>query len=157
MSSPLKARIAFVIAIGLLLASALVIYGTLRSFAKSERSVERSQQVEVLLGDTESAIASAARARLTYVFSGQAEDLAQYQHVLARIPAKLGELRQSTKDNRTQQSLCDHLEQLVNDRVQLWEKSVEIKQSGMPEPANLRRLACGSGLLQRVDDCACCS
>lgn len=134
MSSLLKARIAFVIAIGLLLACALVIYGTLRSFARSERLVERSQQVQVLLGETESAIASAARARLTYVFSGHAEDLTQYQHDLARIPAKIAELRQSTKDNATQQTHCDRLEKLVSDRISLWERSVEIKKNGMPAP-----------------------
>jgi signal transduction histidine kinase len=131
-SSPLKARIAFALAITLLLACALVVYGTLRSFAQSERLVEHTQQLEVLLGETESAIASAARARLTYVFSGQAEDLEVYQRDLARIPEKIGELRQGTGDNPTQQAHCDRLEQLVNARIQLWEKSVEIKKAGMP-------------------------
>ena len=134
MSSPLKARIAFALAIALLLACALVVYGTLRSFAQSERLVEHTQHVEVLLGETESAIASAARARLTYVFSGQAEDLEVYRRDLARVPAKVGELRQSTRDNPTQQAHCDRLEQLVNARMQLWEKSVEIKKAGMPAP-----------------------
>ncbi|MBV9183656.1 MAG: CHASE3 domain-containing protein [Acidobacteria bacterium] len=132
MSSPLKARIAFVIAIGLLLACALVIYGTLRSFAFSERLVERSQQIQVLLGETESAIASAARARLTYVFSGQPADLEQYQHDRALVTLKVDELRQSTRDNAIQQQHCDRLEQLVNDRIQLWERSIEIKKNAMP-------------------------
>jgi signal transduction histidine kinase len=133
-SSPLKARIAFALAIALLLACALVVYGTVRSFTQSERLVEHTQQLEVVLGETESAIASAARARLTYVFSGQAEDLEVYQRDLARVPEKLGELRQGTRDNRTQQAHCDRLEQLVNARMQLWEKSVEIKKAGMPAP-----------------------
>jgi CHASE3 domain sensor protein len=76
MSSLLKARIAFVIAIGLLLACALVVYGTLRA-SNSEVLVQHTQHIQVLLGTTESAIASAARARLNYVFTGQPEALTQ--------------------------------------------------------------------------------
>jgi signal transduction histidine kinase len=134
MSSRRKARIAFAVAISLLLACAPVVYGTLRGFAKSERLVEHTQQVQVVLGETESAIASAARARLTYIFNGDAEAFAQYQHAVSRIPTELAELRQSTKDDPAQQSHCDRLEQLVNDRIQLWEKSVALKKSGSPSP-----------------------
>ncbi|HEX6804980.1 MAG TPA: CHASE3 domain-containing protein [Terriglobales bacterium] len=134
MSSVLTARFAYWIAFGLLLVCALIVHSTVAGFRDSQRRVEHSQQVEVLLGDTESAIASAARARLTYVFSGDDAALAQYEQYLARIPVKLHELRQSTKDDAVQQSLCDQLDQLVNDRVQLWQKSVELKKSNTPEP-----------------------
>lgn len=134
MTSLLKARAAFVIAIGLLLACALTVYGTLRSFTESEHQVLRTQQVQVLLGDTESAIAFAARARLTYVFSGDDRSLAQYRQAAARIPMVLAELRKSTADNPIQQSNCDRLEHLVADRTALWEKSVALKQSGAPTP-----------------------
>jgi signal transduction histidine kinase len=134
MSSLLKARAAFIIAIGLLLACALIVYGAVRGFVTSVRSVEHTQQVEVLLGETESVIAYAARARLTYVFSGDDQALAQYQQAVSRIPVELSELRQITKDNPTQQASCDRLEQLVDDRIQLWEKSVALKKSGLPGP-----------------------
>jgi signal transduction histidine kinase len=135
MSGLLKARIAFAIAIGLLLACALVVYGTLRSFAASERLVQHTQQVQVLLGESEAAIASAARARMTYVLTGNEDDYGQYQQAAVRVPLKLAELRRSTKDEPNQQSACDHLEQLVNERTQLWEKSVALKRSGTPQPA----------------------
>jgi len=134
MSGLLKARIAFAIAIGLLLACALVVYGTLRSFAASERLVQHTQQVQVLLGETESAIASAARARITFVLSGDEEAYGQYEQALPRIPVKLAELRQSTRDEPAQQVECDRLEQLVYERTALWEKSVGLKQSGTPQP-----------------------
>src|SRR5215472_18611389 len=124
MSSVLTARIAYWIAFGLLLVCALIVHSTVAGFRESERRVEHSQQVEVLLGDTESAIASAARARLTYVFSGQDDALAQYQRDRVRIPAKLRELRQSTKDDPVEQSLCDELDELVSNRIELWEKSI---------------------------------
>jgi signal transduction histidine kinase len=135
MSSVLTARIAYWIAFGLLLVCALIVHATVSSFRESERRVEHSQQVQVLLGDTESAIASAARARLTYVFSGEDAALAQYQQDLERIPAKLRELRQSTKDDSVEQSLCDELDQLVNDRMELWQKSVRLRKSAVPGPA----------------------
>src|SRR5947208_10852013 len=114
MSSLPKARIAFVIAIGLLLACALVVYGALRAFTESERAVQHAQHVQVLLGTTESAIASAARARLTYVFNGDgdADALNQYQQAAASIPKELAELRESTKDNPDEQSQCDTLDKL---------------------------------------------
>src|SRR5215469_9945868 len=134
MSSVLTARIAYWIAFGLLLVCALIVHSTVAGFRESERRVEHSQQVEVLLGDTESAIASAARARLTYVFTGEDDALAQYQQNLVRIPAKLRELRQSTQDDPVQKSLCDELDQLVNDRMQLWEKSATLRKSAAPEP-----------------------
>ena len=134
MSSLLKARAAFTIAIGLLLACALMVYGTLSNFTVSERLVLRTQQVQVLLGETESAIAFAARARLTYVFSGDDESLDQYQKAVARIPTVLAELRKSTADNPVQQSNYDRLERLVADHTALWEKSVALKKSGAVAP-----------------------
>jgi len=134
MTSLLKARLALYIAIGLLLACAFMVYGTLRNFTESERQVLRTQQVQVLLGDTESAIAFAARARLTYVFSGEVQALAQYREAAARIPIVLAELRKRTADNPVQQTNCDRLERLAADRTALWEKSVALKQSGVPEP-----------------------
>lgn len=135
MSSLLKARVAFVIAIGLLLACALIVYGALQAFTESERAVQHAQHIQVLLGTTESAIASAARARLTYVFSGDATALAQYEQAVAIIPNQLADLRESTKDNREQQSQCDALEKLVLERMKLWEDSVSLKKSGRSEPA----------------------
>jgi CHASE3 domain sensor protein len=129
-----KARIAFVIAIGLLVACALLVYGTLRGLNNSEIRVEHTQHVQVLLGEVEAAIASAARARLTYVFSGNDDALRQYEAAVARIPAKLSELRESVKDDPAQLSYCSKLEQLITTRVGVWEKSIALKRSGAPEP-----------------------
>lgn len=132
MSDLLKPRIAFGIAIGLLLVCALVVYGTVRAFVDSERAVQRAQHIQILLGDTEAGIASAARARLTYVFSGDDEALAQYQHDVERIHQQLADLRSSTRDNPAQQHECDELERLAGDRIRLWQESIALKQSGRP-------------------------
>ncbi|HEV2698335.1 MAG TPA: CHASE3 domain-containing protein, partial [Terriglobales bacterium] len=99
MSGTLKARIAFLIAIGLLLACALIVYGTDRGFLADVELVQHTQNVEVLLSQTEAVIASAARERLTYVFSGDAQVLAQYEQSLLGIHKQLADLRLSTSDN----------------------------------------------------------
>lgn len=132
MLSRLTARIAFVIAICLLLVCAILVYSAVVNLAESERLVTHTHQVRELLGDTESTVASAARARLSYVFSGDNEAFAQYQRSVSRIPALLSQLRQSTSDNPKQQKHCDDLERLVNDRIQLWEESIALKRSGKP-------------------------
>ncbi len=135
MSSSVTARNAFVSAIGLLLVCAILIYGTLETFARSERGVNHTQQVRELLGETESDIASAARARLVYVFNSDDASLAQYQGSVAQIPIVLRELRQLTADNPAQQNNCTRLETAVNTRIQLWEESVALKKSGAPGKA----------------------
>ena len=135
MTSLLKARAVFAIAVALLVACAVMVYETVRSFTESERSVLHTQQVQVLLGDTESAIASAARARVTYVFSGDDPSLAQYRQAVARVPEVLQELRKSTSESPAQQRNCDRLGALVASRIALWERSVALKQSGAPELA----------------------
>jgi signal transduction histidine kinase len=135
MLSRLTARMAFAIAIGLLLVCAILVYNTVLNLAESERLVTHTHQVQELLGETESAIASAARARLSYVFSGDDAALTQYQRYVTHLPVVLNNLRQSTADNPNHQKHCDQLEALVNDRIQLWEKSVALKRSGLPSPA----------------------
>ena len=132
MLSRLTARIAFFIAICLLLVCAILVYGTVANLVESERLVTHAHQVQELLGETEATITSAARARLSYVFSGDADALAQYQRNVGHIPVVLSKLRHSTADNSSHQKLCDRLEALVNDRIQLWEKSVALKRSGQP-------------------------
>src|SRR5215470_6210745 len=135
MLSRLTARIAFFIAICLLLVCAILVYSAVVNLVESERLVIHTHQVQELLGSAESAIASAARARLTYVFSGDNQALEQYRRNFARIPAVLSQLRQNTADNPNQQTNCDKLEALVNDRMQLWEKSVALRQSGQAVPS----------------------
>lgn len=135
MSSSSTAKTAFAIAISLLLVCALLVYSTLTNFSKSQRAVEHSQQVRELLSETEADIATAARYRLIYVLNGENDTLTQYEQSVSQIPAVLGELRSVTADNPVQQSNCDRLEAAVNTRMQLWEKSVALRRSGVPEPA----------------------
>src|SRR5207237_9235087 len=128
----LTSLLSCVIAVGWLMVWSILVYSTVLILAESERLVTHTHQVQELLGETESAIASGARARLSYVFSGDDAALQQYQRYVAHIPVVLNNLRQSTADNPKQQKPCDQLEALVNDRVQLWENSVALKRSEPP-------------------------
>src|SRR5438105_11332342 len=109
MLSRLTARMAFAIAIGLLAVCAILVYSTLDNFSKSQQLVYNSQHVRELLGEAEYDIATAARARLTYVFNGEPEAIEQYQRSIAHIPPVLEALRRNTLDNPTQQKNCDRL------------------------------------------------
>jgi signal transduction histidine kinase len=140
MLSRLTARMAFAIAIGLLLACAMIVYSTLRNFSQSQQLVYHAQHVLELVGETESDIAAAARNRLTYVFDGGDQSLAEYRNTVAQIPAVLKELRQETADSPAQQQNCDRLDQFVNDRIQIWEKSVALRKSGAPSAAGQAEL-----------------
>ena|SRR6266496_2538765 len=140
MLSRLTARMAFAIAIGLLLVCALIVYNTLKNFFYSEELVYHTQHVLELVGRTESDIAAAARNRLTYVFDGGDYALEEYRQGVARIPGVLQELRRETGDSPAQQQNCDRLDKLVSDRVQIWEKSVDLKKSGAPSPASQSEL-----------------
>src|SRR5215813_12269656 len=135
MLSRLTARIAFIIAICLLLVCAILVYSTVVNLVQRERLVTHTHQVQELLGSAESSIASAARARLSYVLSGDNDALEQYRRNVTRIPVVVSELRRSTGDNPNQQKHGDQLERLVNDRIQLWEKSVALRKSGQAEAA----------------------
>src|SRR6266700_1865935 len=103
MLSRLTARMAFGIAMGLLLVCALLVYQTTINLAESERLVSRTHHVQELLGEAESTIASAARNRLTYVFSGDEDAFIKYQDSVVRIHLVLKDLRQNVADNPSQQ------------------------------------------------------
>ena len=135
MSSSISARVAFIVGIGLLLLCGALVFGTLGIFAWNQRWVEHSERVQELLGETESDIASAARDRLIYVYNGDSASLAHYEASAAEVPVVLRKLRQITADNPLQQRNCERLEAAVNNRIQLWEKSIALKKSGAPEQA----------------------
>lgn len=135
MSSSISARFAFTTGIALLIFCGVLVYGTLGIFAWNQRWVEQSEEVQDLLGETESDIASAARERLMYVFNGDGDSLAHYQQSVGAIPIVLAQLRQVTSDNPAQQRNCDRLQTAVNNRIHLWERSIALKKSGAPEQA----------------------
>lgn len=132
MSSRQQARLAFSLAIALLFVSGFATYWTFSNFSKAQALVNHTREVQSLLGEVESTIASAARARLTYIFEGSEDSYEQYQTAVQQIPIKLNQLRELTQDNPTQRENCDKLEIAVSSRIRLLERSVALKRSGQP-------------------------
>ena len=130
MSSRKQARLAFSLAIALLFVSGLSTYWSFSNFSRSQALVNHTREVQTSLGDVEAAIASAARARLTFAFTGTDEALDQYQLAVQDIPVKLNQLRELVNDNPSQRQDCDRLEVLVTSRIRLLERSVALKKSG---------------------------
>jgi signal transduction histidine kinase len=130
MSSRQQARLAFSLAMALLFVSGFATYWSFSNFSKSQALVNHTREVQSLLGEVESTIAAAARARLSYVFEGSEDAFDQYQNAVQQIPIKINQLRELTKDNPAQRENCDRLEVAVSNRVRLFERSVAIKRSG---------------------------
>ena len=130
MSSRKQARLAFSLAIALLFVSGFATYWSFSNFSRSQALVNHTREVQSLLGEVESTIAAAARARLTYVFEGSEDAFAQYQNAVQQIPVKLNQLRELTNDNPAQRQNCNQLEIVVSNRIRLFERSVALKRSG---------------------------
>src|ERR1051326_408682 len=100
MTSRTRANRAFVSAIILLGICGIATYISFSSLRASERWVSHSQEVRAAIGDVESSISSAARARMGYLTTGSDAELTAYRTGIARIPTEIGRLdRKSTRLN----------------------------------------------------------
>jgi signal transduction histidine kinase len=136
MSSAAKARIAFLIAIGLLLACGLVVYGTARAFTDSERSLLKVARNQALLGNTEAEVAAAAKARFTYLLGGGDAALDEYKRSAGLIEQLLSQLREGVQDDPRELAEYQKLQALISERMKFWEASIREKQLGAPADAS---------------------
>src|ERR1700683_4474226 len=106
MSSANKARLAFGLALGLLLLGGIATAVTIAVLVSSARWVAHTYEVKTALGEVSSSVSSAARARFDYVHSGDAGYLRQYESLKQEIRAHLEHVRDLTRDNPSQQLLA---------------------------------------------------
>jgi signal transduction histidine kinase len=139
MSSRKKARLAFVSALILLLACGVSASVTIVRFLRADRWVTHSYDVQLALGDLQSSLSAAARARASFLNSGDESNLASYSASKTEAHEKLVEIRDLTKDNPAQQGLCTQLDDNVLRRLELLDTSIELRKSGpLDEPTQLR-------------------
>jgi signal transduction histidine kinase len=131
MSPRKKAQAAFASALMLLFLSGLATYFATTRLLESERWVMHTHEVRAAVGDIDSAISRARRARSGFVLDGNPDFLNQFESALADIPSSLLYLRELTKDNPRQQELCSRLEDVIDRRVALFRKSIQV-QKGSP-------------------------
>jgi signal transduction histidine kinase len=160
MSPRKKARIAFVSALILLLACGVAASVTAVRFSHADRWVAHTYDVRLALGDLQSALFKAARARTAFLNSGDTSDLVSYGPAKSKAHEKLVSIRDLTKDNSAQQSYCSQLEDNVLRRLELLDTSIELRKAGPLDEATQLRLsrenvaAFGEfmDLMQKMDD-----
>jgi PAS domain S-box-containing protein len=101
-------------------------------FRLSERWVSHTYEVRAVLGDFEALLSAAGRARTSYLMSGSASDLADYQKAAAAVPIQLRELKDLTDDNPNQNSHLAEIDSSTANRLRQWEETIGKKQRNEP-------------------------
>jgi two-component system, NarL family, sensor kinase len=139
MSPRKKAQIAFASAVSLLALSGVAAYVSIVRLLESEELVIHTLRVQSALGDFTNAIAKVGRAATAYVATGNEEFLDDFQPYLDGVAPTMQHLRDLTKDNPAQQALCDRLQQVTQQRMLLFQRSIELKKnSPKDETAQVR-------------------
>jgi signal transduction histidine kinase len=133
-------QVAFAAAVVLLLLSGLATYATIVRLRTAERWVGHTRDVQSALGDLNSLGSRAGRARTRYVDTGEETFFQDYQQAAGEIPAKLQKIRELTVDNLEQQDSGLRLERITNLRLNLLNKSVQLKRGGSPDAQEQARL-----------------
>ena len=128
MSPRKKAQIAFASAVTLLALSGVAAYVSIVRLLESEELVIHSLRVQSALGDFTNAIARVGRVATAYVATGKEEFLGDFQPYLDEVPPTMQHLRDLTKDNPSQQALCERLQQSTEQRMLLFQRSIELKK-----------------------------
>lgn len=124
-----KAQVAFASAVILLCLSGLATYFTIVRLLESEKWVVHSHEVQAALGNVDSAAAEAGRARSGYAITESADFLGNFEAAVPKVREALQHVRELTLDNPRQQELCTHLEQLMQNRLALFQESIELRES----------------------------
>lgn len=122
----------FLFAILLLCVSGTAIYFSFSYFLEGEHWVAHTQEVRDAVGEVETSISAAARARTSFLMSGHAAALDEYHQAASRIPGEIARLRYLTEDNPDQVKRCAELAALTNARLSAWDEAVGKKQQGKP-------------------------
>ncbi len=127
-----RIRTVFVSAFVLLGVCAVATYLSFFYFRTGERWVSHTQEVRGVVGDLESVVNRAARARMNYLISGDDSELTEYRAAASQIPARMRRLRELATDSRLQHQHCEQLESILNSRMHIWEDTIAQKQQNRP-------------------------
>lgn len=128
MSPRKKAQVAFASALMMLCLSGLATYFAITRLLESERWVIHTHVVMGVIGDIDSSLLRAGRARTGYVVSGTDDFLAQFETTASELPPLLHNLRELTKDNPKQQELCSRLEDATASRITFLRESIRLQK-----------------------------
>jgi signal transduction histidine kinase len=117
----------------LLFLSGLATYFAITRLLESEKWVVHTHEVRVAIGDIDSALSRAGRARSGYVLEGNDDFLNQFEAAVLEIPPILRRLRELTRDNPRQQDLCSRLEDVTNRRIAMFRESIRLHKETSPD------------------------
>jgi PAS domain S-box-containing protein len=130
MSQRAKARPVFLSAILLLGLCAVSTFFSFLAFRAGERLVSHTQEVRAAIGDLEATLNTAGRARMSFLLSGDSDDLSEYRTATAHATGQLAQIKNLTHDNAVQRVNCENLETITRNRLQIWEQEITEKQQG---------------------------
>src|SRR6202050_5489256 len=125
-----RAKLAFVSAVALVLIGSLAATITVARLSNSAKWVAHTYQVQLGVNNVEFVLSEAARARLSYVSSGDEIYLASFDSANNQAAADLLNIRQLTMDNPRQQELCSQLETIGNRRIQVLRAAIDLRKTG---------------------------
>jgi signal transduction histidine kinase len=125
-----KAGIAFASALTLLTIGGIATSITIWNLLDSLRWLAHSYQVEVALGDVDSTLTEAARARAMYIANGRPDYYKQFGNAIGGIPMALEHTESLIHDNPSQLDLIHQLEDLSAKRCAILQQSVTLRHDG---------------------------
>jgi signal transduction histidine kinase len=155
-----RTQLAFGTAVILLLLSGMAAYFTVVRLRTAQRWVSHTRDVQSSLADISNISNRAGRARTRYVDSGNESFFDEYQAAAGEIPSKLKLVEALTSDNPEQHELGESLASITNRRLDLLNRSVQLKRSGSADAQEQGRLrqeiidvsAEADSLLQKMQD-----
>jgi len=155
-----RTQLAFGPAVILLLLSGMAAYFTVVRLRTAQRWVSHTRDVQSSLADISNMSNRAGRARTRYVDSGNETFFDEYQAAAGEIPRKLKLVEALTSDNPEQHELGESLASITNRRLDLLNRSVQLKRSGSSDAQEQGRLrqeiidvsAEADSLLQKMQD-----
>jgi signal transduction histidine kinase len=134
MPSSTKSKSEFALALLLLCLSGTATGLVIFRLYQAEGLVRHTYNVQVAIGDLESSLADVGRSRADYVSIPNDDSLKSYEDSFHKVAGELARIRQLTRDNPSQQILCDQLESNANERLAPSQRSVELVQRNLSTP-----------------------
>ena len=155
-----RTQLAFGAAVILLVLCGLATYFAVVRLRTAQRWVSHTRDVQSSLSEINNISSRAGRARTRYVDSGNESFFEEYQAVASEIPGKLKLVETLTADNLEQQELGKSLAKITNRRLDLLNRSVELKHNGSTDEQEQGRLrqeiidvsVAADSLLQRMQN-----
>lgn len=123
--------IEFALALCVLIAVALASDTVTSRLASAQYWVVHTHDVEAATAQVRGDIVAAGDARQIFIITGDLDSLSEYERAKTAIPAELSALEKMTTDSTAEQTSVRQLRQVVNQRLGLLQKSIDLReQSG---------------------------